>query len=37
MLDFVFDGKPYPVPKKSIFELLDHNRDLLDAKTYAVQ
>jgi hypothetical protein len=36
-LDLVYDGKTFPVPRKSVFELLDHNRALMDAKSYAVQ
>jgi hypothetical protein len=35
--DLLFDGKAFPVPKKSIFELLDHDRSLMDGKSYAVQ
>jgi hypothetical protein len=37
MLDLVFDGKTFPVPKKSVFELLDRNRTLIDATSYAVE
>jgi hypothetical protein len=37
MLDLVFDGKAYAVPKKSVFELLNHHRALLDAKSYSVR
>jgi hypothetical protein len=36
-LDLVFNGKPYPIPRKFIFDLLAHHRDLLDAKSYAVR
>jgi hypothetical protein len=35
-LDLVFDGKPFPVPKKSVFELLDH-QELFKVKSYSVQ
>jgi myosin heavy subunit len=36
-LQLVFNKKAYAVPKKSIFDLLDHQRVLMDAKTYTVQ
>jgi hypothetical protein len=36
-LDLVFDGKTFPVPKKSVFELFEHNRELFEAPSYAVQ
>jgi cell division septation protein DedD len=36
MLDLVFGGKTFPVPKKSVFQLVRH-RQLFEAKSYAVQ
>jgi hypothetical protein len=36
-LQVVFDGKFHQVPKKSVFDLLTHERDLLDARTDAVR
>jgi hypothetical protein len=36
LLDLVFDGKAYPVAKKSVFELLEHLQ-LFQATSYAVQ
>jgi hypothetical protein len=36
-ISLVFDQTAYAVPRKSIFELLNHDRSLLDAATYAVQ
>jgi hypothetical protein len=35
-IDLVFDGRAFPVPKKSVFELLER-RELFEAKTYPVQ
>jgi hypothetical protein len=35
-LDLIFDGKVFPVPKKSIFRMLEHHESL-QAKSYAVQ
>jgi hypothetical protein len=35
-LELVFDGKTFAVPKKSVFELLEHHK-LFEAKSYAVQ
>jgi hypothetical protein len=35
-LDLLFDGKAFPVPKKSVLQLLGHH-ELFEAKTYAVQ
>jgi hypothetical protein len=32
-----FQGQPYPVPRKSVLEFLDHRRDLLNAPGYTVQ
>jgi hypothetical protein len=37
MLELVFDGKAFPVPKRSLFELFEYHRDLFDATSYAVQ
>jgi hypothetical protein len=36
MLDLVFDGRTFPVPKKSVFQLVGH-QELFEAKSYAVQ
>jgi hypothetical protein len=36
MLDLVFDGKTFPVPKKSVLQLIGH-RELFAATSYAVQ
>jgi hypothetical protein len=35
--DLVFDSAAFPVPKKSVFELFDHHRVVIDATSYAVQ
>jgi regulator of replication initiation timing len=35
--ELLFQGKSFPVPRKSVWEFLDHRRDLLDAKTYKVE
>jgi hypothetical protein len=37
MLGLVFDGKPFPIPKRSLFDLLEHRPELFQATTYAVQ
>jgi hypothetical protein len=34
---FVFDGNPFLVPNKSLFELFEHNRDLFEATCHAAQ
>jgi hypothetical protein len=36
-LDLLFQGKTYPVPKRCVFELMTHSRDLLDAKSYKIR
>jgi hypothetical protein len=36
-LGLLFQGKTYPVPRKCVFELLDHRRDLMDAKSYKIR
>jgi hypothetical protein len=36
-LDLLFQAKTYPVPRKCVFELLDHHRNLMDAKIYRVR
>jgi hypothetical protein len=36
-LDLVFDGKSFPVPKKLVFELFEHHRELFEATSYAVR
>jgi hypothetical protein len=36
IIDLVFDGRAYAVPKKSVFELLQHDRALMDATAYSV-
>jgi hypothetical protein len=36
-LDVLLDAKTYTVPKRFLFELLNRDRTLLDAKTYAVR
>jgi hypothetical protein len=36
-LDIACNGKCYPVPKKLVSELLNHDQTLIDAKTYPVQ
>jgi hypothetical protein len=36
-IDLIFQGPGHTIPKKSVLELLNHHRDLLDAKSYAVQ
>jgi hypothetical protein len=36
-LDLIFQGKPFPVPRKSVFELFEHHPELCEAKSYAVQ
>jgi hypothetical protein len=35
--ELVFQGKTFPVPRKSVWEFLDNRRDLLDTKSYEVQ
>jgi hypothetical protein len=35
-IDLFFDGKAFPVPKKSVFELLEHRR-LFEATSYTVR
>jgi hypothetical protein len=36
-LDLVFEGRAYAVPKTSVFDLVTHQRDLQDAKSYAIR
>jgi prefoldin subunit 5 len=36
-LNLVLDGKSFPVPKRSLFDLFEHRPELFQATTYAVQ
>jgi hypothetical protein len=36
-IDLVFQGKPYTVPKKAVYTLLNQNRELANATAYSVQ
>jgi hypothetical protein len=37
MFNLVFNGKSFPVPKKSLFDLFEHHQELFPATSYAVQ
>jgi hypothetical protein len=35
--ELFFEGTAFGIPRKSLFEFLDHHRDLLDTRAYTVQ
>jgi hypothetical protein len=37
VIDLLFQGKIYPVPRRCVFELITHSRDLLEAKSYKIR
>jgi hypothetical protein len=37
MLDLVFNGRTFPIPKKFICGLLKEHQELVEAKSYAVE